>query len=234
MALLAALVMVPAGGAARASTAVAMSLAQMVDEADFAFIANVSDIRARWVDPERSTIETLVFFADAAPRFGISGNQVVLRFGGGRIGGQEDAVAGIPQFRVGEEMLILGKRGYSVSPIVGFNQGYFRIVKTPAAAIAVNAEGRPLVARSSGEVEIGAVGEQPAPFNVITEYLARHFQARPEEITPGAWPERGAASPETAPPPRASGCLFSRSASSAGLAWAFAFAGALVNLRRRS
>ena len=68
--------------------------------------------------------------------------QIELRFGGGELDGLREEVAGVPQFTVGERRVIFAHAGHFVSPIVGFNQGLFRVVDGADGPVVLDADGQ--------------------------------------------------------------------------------------------
>ena len=120
--------MVALGGRAAATVVVAKDFNALCDEADMICVGTVVSVESRWVDRERQSIETLVTFSDLSWIRGTTQGAVTLRFSGGTVDGIREELAGVPQFQVGERRVIFAHDGRSVSPIVGFDQGAFRVV----------------------------------------------------------------------------------------------------------
>jgi len=139
-----------------ATVVVPKDFAALCREADMVFVGTVSDVRSRWVDQANSDIETLVTFSDLDPLFGVEQTTVTLRFAGGEVDGRREEIAGIPRFQVGERAILFARRGRWLNPIVGFQQGCFRVADGDAGPVVLSADGRPLVDIRQGAARLGA------------------------------------------------------------------------------
>ena len=118
---------------ASATTVVPLSFDEIVAGAREIFIGQVVDVQSRFVDTrEGRAIVTLVTFRiDDSLKGGLQ-TQTSLEFLGGTVGDVSLTVAGMPQFRVGDrDVVFVGDRN-EVSPLTGFMQGRFRLVRDPA------------------------------------------------------------------------------------------------------
>jgi hypothetical protein len=115
--------------AAWSSLIVAKDFADLAAEADLIFVGTVARVESRWSDPQRQAIETIVTFSDLEPLGGPLGEEVTLRFAGGEVEGIREVIAGVPRFVPGERVVLFARQETSVSPIVGFSQGCFRVVE---------------------------------------------------------------------------------------------------------
>jgi hypothetical protein len=116
-------------------TATAVS-ATVLLPADFRDIVNGSDIIAygRVVDAtpqltdDRGRVETLVTFEVGTYLKGGSGETIIFKVPGGRIGRYRTVLVGAPNFEAGEEIvLFLTSRGTDGPLVFGLNQGVFRV-----------------------------------------------------------------------------------------------------------
>lgn len=116
------------GGRAAATVIVAKDFNALCDEADMIFVGTVVSVESRWADPKRQAIETLVTFSDLTWIRGTPRGAITLRFSGGAVDDIREEIVGVPQFRAGERRVIFALEGRFVSPVVGFDQGAFRVI----------------------------------------------------------------------------------------------------------
>lgn len=110
---------------ATATTYLELNLEEMFDKADIAFFGEVtaSESEARDGEPW-----TLVTFRVARDLIGdLETEEITLAFYGGSADGVTLNVTDMPQFRRGEEVLMLAYDAEYYSPIVGFVQGLWRL-----------------------------------------------------------------------------------------------------------
>jgi hypothetical protein len=143
----------PASSAA--TTVVPKTLTELCREADMVFVGTVAQVDSRWKDRERMEIETRVIFSDVTPVYGVAGGDVTLRFAGGEVDGIREQIAGMPTFVPGQRLVILAREGMTVSPIVGFHQGCFRVVDGRAGAVVESGDGRPVTGVEQGDLVLG-------------------------------------------------------------------------------
>lgn len=139
-----------AAPSARATVLVGKSFRDLCAEADLVFVGTVASVESRWADAQRQAIETMVTFSVATVMLGAPRDQAQLRFAGGRVEGRRSEVVGLPTFAEGDRVIVFARSGRAVSPIVGFNQGLFRIRDAGAGPTVVAADGR-------SPVRLGAV-----------------------------------------------------------------------------
>jgi hypothetical protein len=125
------LVLTPA--AARASVVPPVSFERLVQQADLVFTGDVVLVEPRWVEtPTGRAIVTRVTFRVARMLKGEGRPAVTLEFLGGRVGDDALEVSGVPTFEAGQRAVVCARDGQPrVSPIVGFNQGRFRVARDP-------------------------------------------------------------------------------------------------------
>jgi hypothetical protein len=143
------------------------SLADLCQEADMVFVGRTLAVESRWRVDEEKSIETVVTFAVLEPLYGTTDREVTLRFGGGEVDGLREVIAGVPQFRAGEEVVVFAHRKPSISPVVGFNQGYFRVVDGRV----VNADDQPVTGVSERALAFGSSAEGTARAVTLAQFL---------------------------------------------------------------
>jgi len=137
------------------------------------FLGTVTAVESRWADPQQRAIETLVTFTGIEPIFGLADAAPVrLRFAGGQIGTVREVVAGLPEFAIGERVLVFAHRRRSVSPIVGFHQGYLRVRRTKAGEAVFSAAGWPVTTADPTAVLTGVEGATEEAAVPLTAFLS--------------------------------------------------------------
>lgn len=167
---------------AAATTVIPKDFRALCAEADLVFVGTVSAVRSQWAEPDRHAIETLVTFSVLTWMRGGDTPAVTLRFGGGQVGDIRAEVVGMPHFAAGDHLVILARQEHSMSPIVGFSQGYFRVVEGPAGPVVLNAGGQPVIQAGDGALVFGAVEAGPAvalPLPAFLDALRRELAYRP-------------------------------------------------------
>ena len=107
----------------------AMSFQQLVDKADRVFMGRVVDVAPRWsVVGDRRIPTTDVTLRVLKTYKGTEHAQVLLSLIGGRLDGVDMWIAGAPQFEIGQEDVLFLHDRPSISPVVGFMQGRFRVL----------------------------------------------------------------------------------------------------------
>jgi hypothetical protein len=159
-------------GRAPATVVVAKDFDALCAEAALIFVGTVAKVESRWSDPQRQAIETEVTFGDLTWLRGGSASQIALRFGGGEMDGLREAVAGVPEFAVGERRVVFAHAGRFVSPIVGFNQGVFRVVDGDAGPVVLDAEGKAVIGVGRAGLQRGAPGDRTTALP-LDDFLAR-------------------------------------------------------------
>jgi hypothetical protein len=133
--------------AARATSVVAPSFPELVNEADAIYRGRVTAVQARRVeraDGGGQVIKTFVTVAVDKVLKGPAQKEVVLEFLGGTLGGESLLVTGMPKFNVGEqEFVFVQKNGVQFCPLVAVMHGRYRVLRDESAA-------RDYVARDNG------------------------------------------------------------------------------------
>ncbi|HEX7003435.1 MAG TPA: hypothetical protein VF168_04535 [Trueperaceae bacterium] len=114
-----------AAGTALATTYRELSLAEILERAEVAFFGTVASVTVEerlgepWTIVEFAVERQLAAEGEAARR--------ELAFLGGELAGEALRVSLMPAFEVGEEVLVLAYDEPYISPIVGFDQGLWRV-----------------------------------------------------------------------------------------------------------
>ena len=139
---------------AAATTIIAKSFRSMAVEADGVFSGVVTDVRA-YRRGEDGPIWTAVRFGDVRWLAGAGGAEKELHFAGGRIGELAEVVGGMPQFTVGQRVLLFVHDAPTASPVVGFHQGCFALRATDDGDVVVTPDHRPVLAVDGDELVTG-------------------------------------------------------------------------------
>ncbi len=119
--------------------------------ADRIFVGTVRAIDVRRNPRAQRFFETIVTFGVEETVAGAVPAQVHVRLSGGTIGDERQSIDGMPDFAIGERYVVMLDADRSpplVSPIVGFNQGLYRVVAEPGSErpLVRDRRGRPLEA----------------------------------------------------------------------------------------
>jgi hypothetical protein len=160
--------------AARGSVVVPKEFADLAAEADLVFVGTVARIESRWADPGKNGIETLVTFSDIEPIKGPVGREETLRFGGGEIDGLREEIAGVPRFAPRERVVLFVRQERSVSPVIGFSQGCFRVVEDEQGRAVRGCDGHPVVLPAAhAPLRAGTTADAAAERVGLEEFLDR-------------------------------------------------------------
>ncbi len=158
-AVLAALAMVTLAHVPRlaATSVVAKSFRSISAEAEQIFSGTVLETRSYRSD--NGHIWTAVKFGDLTWFAGSGRAETELSFAGGTIGDRSEIVAGMPRFSQGQRVLLFVRDRDTVSPIVGFHQGCFRLVPSGAREVVTTVGKQPVLSVENGELVTGVAGE---------------------------------------------------------------------------
>jgi len=157
--------------AAGATTVVRKDLRALCSEADRIFVGHVVAIRSQWAEAGQRAIETLVTVTNEQTLRGGEEPEITLSFAGGQLGSLSERIAGAPRFTEGERVILFVRNGRWVSPIVGFQQGYFRVREAPTGPRVHDAFGRPIRSFKDGLIRSGEGGTGSALS--LESFLAR-------------------------------------------------------------
>jgi len=142
------------GGAApvTATTVARMETTAQAVTADRIFVGVVTSVVSRPKAAKPKYFETVVRFDVEDTVAGSLPSSIELTFSGGDVGGIRQKVGGMPEFVVGERYVVLAepdRQPALASPVVGFNQGLYRVVGTSrASAVVRDRLGKPLESTS--------------------------------------------------------------------------------------
>jgi hypothetical protein len=117
-----------------ATTVIAPTFAQLIAGAERVVVAEVVDVESRRViESSGPTIVTEVSLRIERTLKGQARSIITLEFPGGTIGDETLEISGMPRFRIGDRDVLFIKGGrISLSPLVGFMHGRFRVTTDPA------------------------------------------------------------------------------------------------------
>jgi len=137
---------------AAATTVEPMDMKTQATAADRIFVGTVTAVETRPKAIAPKYLETVVTFAveDVVVGAGAMPSTAELVFSGGTMGNVRETIEGMPEVEVGERYVVLLEPDHApplVSPVVGFNQGLYRVVgESRRSAIVRDRHGIPLVA----------------------------------------------------------------------------------------
>lgn len=131
-----------------ATTVARMETAAQAASAERIFVGVVTSVTSRPKAAKPKYFETVVRFDVEDTVAGSVPASVELTFSGGDVGGIRQKVGGMPEFVVGERYVVLvepDQQPALASPVVGFNQGLYRVVgANRATAVVRDRAGKPL------------------------------------------------------------------------------------------
>jgi hypothetical protein len=129
--LLLALLLAPA---ARATSVLAPTFAELVAESDSIVRGTVTAVRSETFDsPQGRGIHTFVTLRVERALKGTPGDSVTLRLLGGTVGPRTLRVVGLPSFAVGQRQLVFfAHNGQTLCPLIGAGHGRYHVVTDPA------------------------------------------------------------------------------------------------------
>jgi hypothetical protein len=117
----------------RATTVKTLDLPDLVQQAEIIADVVVTSVQPYWASPSGgNAIRTKVTFSLNRPALkGQVNPQFSLDFLGGAVGNRKMVVPGMPQFAVGQRLILFsyGPNNAYASPIIGFNQGAIRVIR---------------------------------------------------------------------------------------------------------
>ena len=166
---------------AAATVVKSVDLATQAATADRIFVGTVTAVTSRPNAAAPSYFETIVSVTVEESVAGSGSSTVDLRLSGGEIGGIKQRIEGMPEFAVGERYVIFvesERQPPLTSPIVGFNQGLYRVVgETRAGAVVRDRAGRRLAGGGApGDAAAASITSDEEP--TLDAFLARVRAAR--------------------------------------------------------
>ena len=164
-----------------ATSVIAPSFAELVDEAQTIVRGKVIAVRCAWADsPQGRLIKTYVTFAVEKRLKGSAPDELVLQFLGGEVDGEGMTVQGMPRFTVGQaEILFVAGNGVRFCPLVGMMHGRYRVMTDATSA-------RDYMARDDG-VPLEHESDVQLPQGTAA---ASRPKRRAAALTPAAFEER--------------------------------------------
>ncbi len=161
--------------AASATSYPPVTFDDLVTRADVIFIGEVTDVRAFPLDTRDGTIiKTRVIFRVSDPIWGTTSILEVFDFFGGEWGDIGMAIAGMPEFAVGDRRVVFASREESINPIVGFTQGLLQIRRDSGGVDRVfTLGGVPLGQPESIGATPPAVPVAPMPLSEFRDRISR-------------------------------------------------------------
>ena len=185
--------------AALATQVVPLTLEQMVRGSSDIVVASVLSAESRWGDASKRWMLTDYTIEVEQVVLGnvLAGGRVKVTFWGGTIGGEIQRIAGMQLPAVGERHVLMLEPGWAKangSPIVGLDQGLFRIRRDSASGreIVRDRANRPVYRTASGGLTIAATPETAAEPIGLAEFVA-WIAAVPRGTDPVAAPATSAA-----------------------------------------
>ncbi len=174
---------------ARATTVLAMPFAEQCAGAETIVVATVRAVASRPSPRAPAFFETLVTVGVDEVVAGRASAELTLRLAGGEIGAVRQSIDGMPELQVGERYVVLLDRDRdppSISPVMGFNQGLYRVERIAGADVVRDRSGRPLPADAAAALAAGGaaqresgVGTAGAPSPSLDTFVAAIRAARP-------------------------------------------------------
>src|SRR6195256_870185 len=118
----------------RATTVIPPTFDQLVNDAEFIFQGNVTDVRSQWVGEggQRQIVSYVTFKVDDAIK-GSPGATYTIRMLGGTVGETTMAISDAPEFTVGDkDILFVEHNGTQFVPLVGIMHGRFHVEQDQA------------------------------------------------------------------------------------------------------
>ena len=143
-----------------ATTVIAPTFAQLVNEAEVIFQGTVTASRSVWVGEgaQRDIMTYVTFKVDDAVK-GTPGSSYIISMVGGTVGQDSMEISGAPKFKIGSrDLLFVQHNGQQFIPLVGIMHGRFRVQQDQSGRDVVMTDDK---APLSNTAELG-VNEQNA------------------------------------------------------------------------
>ena len=131
-----------------ATTVIAPTFGQLVEQAELIFQGSVTDVKSVWEgEGAQRHIETYVTFQIADNVKGDAGASYTIRLLGGTVGDESLVVEGAPKFKVGDRDILFVEHNYDqFVPLVGIGHGRFRVQRDEQTGrdIVFNDQGEPV------------------------------------------------------------------------------------------
>jgi hypothetical protein len=132
---------------ARATTVIAPTFDELVNEAELIFQGSVTDVRSQWIGEgaERRIVSYITFQVEEALK-GAPGDSYTIRMLGGTVDGYTMGVTDAPTFKMGDrDILFVEHNGTQFIPLVGIMHGRFHVHQAQGGGESVSRDnGAPL------------------------------------------------------------------------------------------
>ena len=139
------------GAVTEATTLVPLSFEEVVAKAEWIVSGRVTEIAYEMTD-DREHIYTYVTLAEVVTLEGsqVQDGTMTIRLSGGHVGDEHCLFVGMPEFSVGQKVfLFVHQNGDAICPLVGWTQGYFRVVEEGAREVVKDYSRNPVVGISA-------------------------------------------------------------------------------------
>ncbi len=163
----------------------AVEFAEQCATAETIVVGTVRAVESRRMATAPSLFETRVTLAVDEVVAGAAPGELTLRLAGGEVGAIRQSIDGMPEFAAGERYVVFLEREQDpplVSPIVGFNQGLYRVARLDGADVVRDRAGgalRPSAAAALASRAASPTGRTRAAPASLAEFLAAVRAARP-------------------------------------------------------
>ncbi len=150
---------------AMATVVRALSFEAQCQTADRIFVGTVRAIATRPHAATTGLLETVVTFTVEETVTGSVPSELELHLAGGELDGKRQTIDGMPEFAVGERYIVMMEPDQEpplVSPIIGFNQGLYRVEPDRSATgrlVVRSRSGRPLTLAAAATTARAAASE---------------------------------------------------------------------------
>jgi hypothetical protein len=154
------------------------SFAQLVADAPLIVVSTVAARRSAWehYGASRIIVTTVTLQVESVLK-GSAGRELTVEVVGGSIGDETMRVSDTPEFRVGDrDVLFLTGTPHTVSPLIGSNEGRFRVVTEAATGVARVVTGNWVPLTSIDQV--GALGVRAPALSLRSGLTLSDFAAR--------------------------------------------------------
>lgn len=159
---------------AHATTFVALSFEQLVDQSSLIAYGRVIDVRSQWTD-DRRFIETTVSFAVIDSLKGGAGETIAFTVPGGQVGRYLNVIPGAPVFTPGDlAVVFLTSRAGRLPITTGLTQGVYRAQREADGQIRVAAP----ALGSSGRIVRGDTMRRPLSISAFAATVRNAATAR--------------------------------------------------------
>ncbi len=171
----------------QATIVLALDFVEQCAQAETIVVGTVRDIVSRRMATNPGFFETLVTLTVDEVVVGAAADTLTLRLAGGEVGAIRQSIDGMPELAPGERYVVFLDREQDpplVSPIIGFNQGLYRVDRTAGTDVVHDRLGRALPETATAALATagsGAAGATPAvqTEHALTDFLAAVRAARP-------------------------------------------------------